>query len=138
MSNTRLEQILDIVNANSEEAVDDLLTLLHPEDHTKEEIQESYEEVVGYDPTSYFDKQEIDEIICSIRDDVGTPSDVVEYITHEKEELIKESYEHFESDKLEHLSDAVNKVLKDKFGWSNLEDDIEDLELDDDAEDDDF
>lgn len=134
---TRLEEVLAIANATSEESVDDVLTLLHPDSHKKEEIQESFEEVIGYDPTSYFDRKELDEMLESIRDDIGTPSDVKDYITNNKEELVTETYNQFDSDRLEHLRDAVNKVLKEKFGWDcfgfdDIEDDEEELDEDDD------
>ena len=70
---TRLEEILSIVTANSEEAVDDFLVIAHPENHEKEEIQETFEEVIGYDPLSYFDKKELGEKLDSMIENHETP-----------------------------------------------------------------
>ena len=79
----RLNEIIAIVNANSEEDVSDLLTLMSPDNTPKEEIQETFEEVIGYDPLSYFDKKELGEKLDSMIENHETPEDVAEDLYNE-------------------------------------------------------
>lgn len=121
----RLEEILQIVTTNSEEAVDDFLTLLSPEKSTKEEIQSTFEDVVGYDPTSYFDKQDIGEILTAIAEDDETPEETSLYINDNKDEVVQEVYDVFEENKPGYFDDVINGVLEEKTGWSTDESDDE-------------
>lgn len=113
----RLEEILQIVSANSEEAVDDFLTLLSPEKSSKEEIQSTFEDVVGYDPTSYFDKQAIGEKLDGIAESNETPEETSSYIKDNRDDAIQEAYDAFEESKPAFFDSVINDVLEEKTGW---------------------
>ena len=127
---TRLEEILSIVTANSEEAVDDFLVIAHPENHEKEEIQETFEEVIGYDPLSYFDKKELGEKLDSMIENHETPEDVAEDLADQKDEIVDAAYEIFDDSKSDYLDEALNEAIEEKVGY------VADPDNDDDSNDD--
>ena len=126
----RLNEIIAIVNANSEEDVSDLLTLMSPDNTPKEEIQETFEEVIGYDPLSYFDKKELGEKLDSMIEDRETPEDVVEDLADQKDEIVDAAYEIFDDSKSDYLNEALNEAIEEKVGY------VADPDNDDDSNDD--
>ena len=126
----RLNEIIAIVNANSEEDVSDLLTLMSPGNTPKEEIQETFEEVIGYDPLSYFDKKELGEKLDSMIEDRETPEDVAEDLADQKDEIVDAAYEIFDDSKSDYLDKALNEAIEEKVGY------VADPDNDDDSNDD--
>lgn len=126
----RLNEIIAIVNANSEEDVSDLLTLMSPGNTPKEEIQETFEEVIGYDPLSYFDKKELGEKLDSMIENHETPEDVAEDLADQKDEIVDAAYEIFDDSKSDYLNEALNEAIEEKVGY------VADPDNDDDSNDD--
>lgn len=129
---TRMEDILAIVTTNSDEAVDDFLTLMNPDNSTKEEIQETFEEVIGYDPTSYFDYGTLKVMLENMKHSDDIPKDIIDVLESEEDEIIKEAYEKFDSDRNIFLQDALNYAIEEKTGFNPGSSDVED---DDETED---
>ena len=124
---TRLEEILSIVTANSEEAVDDFLVIAHPENHEKGEIQETFEEVIGYDPTSYFDYDTLKVLLENMKNSGELPKDVIEVIESDTDEILKEAYDKYDSDRSIYLQDALNYAIEEKTGFNpGMEDEDDD------------
>lgn len=115
---TRMEDILAIVTANSDEAVDDFLVLTHPENSSKEEIQETFEEVLGYDPTSYFDYGTLRVMLENMKNSEDIPRDVIEVLESDEEEILKEAYEKFDADRNMYLQDALNFAIEERTGFN--------------------
>lgn len=129
---TRMEDILAIVTANSDEAVDDFLVLTHPETSSKEELQETFEETLGYDPTSYFDYATLRVMLDNMKNNEDVPKDVIETIESEQEDIIKEAYDKFDSDRNIHLQEALDYAIEERTGFSlnNIENESDDEEYD--------
>ena len=129
----RLKQVLDIVTSNSDEAIDDLLELMSPEDHTREEMGQTFEDTLGYDPTCYYDKKQLGQIADDIADDPATPSGVVDAINDGKEDLIESAYNIFADGRdSAFLAAAMEEAIEDSTGISiDIESDEEDDDLDD-------
>ena len=123
MASARLKQILDIITTNSEESIEDFLIMSDPDSHSREELQETFEEVLGYDPITHYDRQGMSEIADEIAGDVETSEEVSEYIKESKDELLDEALENFEADKPDYYKKAVEDVLSDKFDYPSNEDD---------------
>ena len=135
----RLEEILKIVNANSEESIDDVLTLLSPDAVSKEEIQETFEEVLGYDPTTYYDIKDIHDRINKIMD-ADIPEEVVDFLASDKQLVAQESFDVFEENKPKYFDESISQVILDKTGHdimedTDLEDDDDDAIVEDDLDD---
>ena len=112
----RLEDILAIVTANSDEAVDDFLVLSNPENHTKEEVQQSYIDIVGYDPTNYYDIRTLREMLDKMKHSNDIPRDVIDTIESDEDSIIDDALERYELNKESHLSDALNFVIEERTG----------------------
>lgn len=125
---SKLNDILAIVSANSEESIDDFLTLLSPEVSSKEEIRQTFEDTIGYDPVSYFDKKEIKEKINNLLEE-DIPDEVSDYLTSDTEEVVNDVYEVFDENKSQYLDEALNTTVYENTGWSPSEED-DDNELD--------
>lgn len=128
----RLEEILQIVSANSEESVDDVLTLLSPDALPKEEIQETFEEVLGYDPTTYYDIKDIHNRIDKIMEEADIPEEVSDFLASDKQLVAQESFDVFEENKPKYFDESISQVILDKTGHDIMEDtDLEDVDDDD-------
>ena len=128
----RLEEILQIVSANSEESVDDVLTLLSPDALPKEEIQETFEEVLGYDPTTYYDIKDIHDRIDKIMES-DIPEEVVDFLSSDKQLVAQESFDVFEENKPRYFDESISQVISDKTGHDIMEE--SDIDNDDDFDD---
>lgn len=125
---SRLNEILTIVTANSEEDVDDLISLLTPDSCDAGELGETFESVIGYDPISYYDKKRLESLIDDIKDNGDTPEDVSEYINSSKEELVNDAYDDFDDHRDEYLEQSLNRVIEDKTGFDLLDSDEDDAD----------
>ena len=134
----RLKQILDIAKANSEDAFEDIIDLMKPEGKNRYEMGETFEEVLGYDPITYYDKQQLGKIADEISLDPMTPSEIVDYLKDKEQRVsvINRAYEIFEEERDEtFLPAALEEALEEETGVSvsiNVEED--DYDYDDDGE----
>ena len=132
---SRMNELLSIITANSDESIDDLLVMMAPENNSKEEIQETFENLLGYDPTTYFDKKIVNDQIDDITMSNDTPEDIVTSIEDSKEDIINETIDDYENKKHAQLKESLYQVLEDRFGWCPQPDDGEDDSEDDDDDD---
>lgn len=126
---SRLENILAIVTATGEESVDDLLTLLSPEKHEKEEIQQTFEEVIGYDPTSFYDKRGIEDAVdeASVRMDYA--EEVRDEIVKNKETIASAAFTAFDNGKPGAFRHHVENTLREEGILDEEENSLEDDDL---------
>lgn len=122
---SRLKEILDIVSANSEEDVDNLLEMMSPQDYTRSEMSEIMESGLGYDPISYYDKRRLGDLVDQMKEDNNLPDDV-DTLLEDREALIDASYNAFDENRDNYLKDSLDQVIEEKTGYT-----------DDDSEDDD-
>ena len=139
--NGTLENVLQILSATSDQSFDDLADLMKPEDHSREEMQETYEETLGYDPTTYFDKRDMKNIINRLASDENTPDEALDYIKNQEETLLDEAFEQFDSGRGVFLQAAVEQVIEEATGVeidADLPEDFDDFDDDDSDESEDF
>ena len=122
---SKLKEILDIVSANSEEDVDNLLEMMSPQNYTRSEMSEIMESGVGYDPMSYYDKRRLGDLVDQMKEDSNLPDDV-DTLLKDKEALVDASYDAFDENRDSYLKDSLDQVIEEKTGYT-----------DDDSEDDD-
>lgn len=123
---SRLKEILDIVSANSEEDVDNLLEMMSPQNYTRSEMSEIMESGLGYDPISYYDKIRLGDLVDQMKEDSNLPDDV-DTLLKDKEALVDASYDAFDENRDSYLKDSLDQVIEEKTGYTD----------DDDSEDDD-
>lgn len=128
---SRLKEILDIVTANGEEAVDDLMQLMRPEEYNRDDMGQTFEDTIGYDPTSYYDKKDIKEQIREFQDEESVPDEVYEYLRSDTIE--EDAYEKFDDVRMDHVRNVVVDTVLDETGYDLNEKTYpdEDVTLDD-------
>lgn len=138
MSN-RLTEILDIVSASGEESDSLLADLLKPEDMTREQAQEVFEEAIGYDPTTYFDKKDIKQCVDDLIEDKSIPEEVSSSISKDKDEIVDVAFQIFDESREAHVSDAVSEAVHESLGFDlySSDNDEDEYEEDDDYDDED-
>ena len=129
---SQLKNILDIVSASGEESDDVLMDLLKPEKMTREEAQVAFDNALGYDPTTFFDRRDIEEHVESFIADDLTPANISSIVADDKATIVDMAFEKFDDARQEHLATAVSEAVYDATVW-DLSDD-EDSESDDDDE----
>ena len=100
----------------------------------REEAKEVFERIFNYDPVSYYDKQDIAEIVDSKLEDAK-----YSHLEDDRDDIIDESYEIFDGNRHIHLDSAVKTALDLRMGADD-DDDINDIrkQLSDDFDDEDF
>lgn len=132
MSN-RLQQLLDIATANSEDDFADFSDITKPENYNREEMSVMLEDTLGCDYTSYYDKQQLRNIAESIRGDFETPEVVKDYLSN-PDDAVEKAYGIFEQMRDESvLPAAMESAIEEVTG---VEIDI-DVDEDDDFDDED-
>lgn len=131
--NGTLENVLQIVSATSDQSFEDLADLMRPEDHSREEMQETYEETLGYDPTTYFDRRDMKDIVERIADDPNTPDEALGYIKDQGDDLIDDAFDQFDSSREVFLQAAVEQVIEEATGVE-VNADLSDDDFDDESE----
>jgi len=111
---SRLEEMVKLVTADSEESVDDVLALLSPEKHDKEEMQQTFEEVIGYDPINYYDKEGIKLAVDEASERVELSEEVRLQIAKDKEQLADAAFESFDSAKPSAYRHHVDRILEEE------------------------
>jgi hypothetical protein len=134
----RLEEMLAIVGANSDENLDDFVDLMRPEKFSRAEMQQIYEETIGHDPTSFFDKKEMGDMADQIASYPETPQEAVEVITNSKRELVESAYKIYDQNRPSYLRTSVEDALEEATGISvNQDDSVDEEEENEDDEDED-
>lgn len=62
----RFRDLLSIVTANSDENTDDYLELLQPDQSNRFEMGAKFENTIGYDPITYYDRRELGRMIDAL------------------------------------------------------------------------
>ena len=114
---SRLSDILDIVSASGENSDDVLLELLQPEKMTREEAQVVFDDSIGYDPTTYFDKRDIAEHVEALIVDDLTPANISTLVAEDKSNIVDSAFDKFDESRQEYLADAVAEAVYDATGW---------------------
>lgn len=133
---SRLNDLLNIVTANSEENIDDFLELLKPDNKSTEEMGSIYEETIGYDPITYFDKVSLNNMIDIIKDLPETPEAVVEALDDSRTEIIESAFNIFNENKIDtFLPAALEEAIEEITGVSidiefNVSDEDDDYDMD--------
>ena len=130
--NSKLQEILDIVSASEDEADDILIALLRPEVLSREEAQEMFDVGIGYDPTTYFDKRDIERHVDGVVDEFHLPDEIIDDIIENKTTITDKAFEFFDESRQDYLKDNVIEAINDV-----IDDDIRSyLEEGDDIEED--
>lgn len=122
---SRLQEILDIVNATEESSYDDLAELLKPEALDRDSAGEIYSATLGYDPTSYFDKKEISDKVHTLATESDIPEDVSTSILDDEEDIAETAYNKFEERRSDFMDEVIEETITEKTGWSENEEDDE-------------
>lgn len=138
---TRLEEVLGIVNANSDEAFDDLSDLMKPDDFTRDQLGSAYESAVGYNPITYYEKKELNTSIDALKDTDTLTDHQEDYIDANRGLIVDDAYDRYDKHyRSRALNDALVDALSDHCGvdysateeLQNNDDEIEgDYDIDD-------
>lgn len=137
---SRLDELLQIASANSEEAFNDLADLMSPEKFTKEELSSNMEEALGYDPISYHDKKFMEEYFDKLLDNPDISSADKLSLKDDKEKILSDAYTMYQVDSEGTMMSAVDAscarygiIIPDN---SEYDENEEDVDEDDDEDDD--
>lgn len=130
---SRLDEILTIVSATEESAYDDLAELLKPESLNRDNAGEIYEAMLGYDPTSYFDKKEIADKVHTFATDTDMPEDVASVVLEDEIRISNSAYEKFDDRRSDFMDEVVEEAITEATGWSST--DTDDVDVDDEYDD---
>lgn len=113
-----LNELLDIINASDPEAGEDFLKLLQPEKLDRYEMGSLMEATLGNDLTSYYDKKEISDYLTLIENHELIADDLKEFIRSNREEIIKDCYDDYDSTRPVFTHGAVDGYLEERFGYN--------------------
>ena len=105
---SRLEEVLQIASANSEEAFDDLADIMSPDKFTKEELSSNMEQALGYDPISYHDKRFMEEYFDKLLDSPDISSADKLSMKDDKEKILSDAYAMYQADSEGAMMSAVD------------------------------
>ena len=129
---SRLNDMLNMLTSSGEESDALLADLLRPESMTREEAQETFDSCLGYDPTTYFDKRDIEKHVNNFIESDDTPDDVAVVVIEEKDNIVKDAFERFDESRDDYLVEAVNDAISEITGYdADVADMLEDLDSDD-------
>ena len=134
---SRLNDILDIVSASGEESDEVLMDLLRPDRMTREEAQIAFDDALGYDPTTYFDKRDIEDHVKSFIVDAAIPENISTIVADDKTTIVDDAFEIFDANRETYLRDSVVEAVYQNTGYNSSDDEYEDDEMSDDSESDD-
>lgn len=135
---SQLKNILDIVSASGEESDEVLMDLLKPEKMTREEAQVAFDNALGYDPTTFFDKRDIENHVESFIADDSTPDDISTMITDSKDLIIDEAFDIFDANRESYLRDSVAQAVYNNTDYpavATMDDDAGDYDDDEEYDD---
>lgn len=119
MKGKKSEALLAYINATvsstSEEGLDPLLKLMNPSSD-RLEMGDVYDDVLGYNPITYFDKEEIRSLtkLC----EKYAPEPTAALIKDMEEEIINQTFIRFNTNRSAQLNKDFAAVIKNLTGWS--------------------
>lgn len=116
-----LDYIVRCNNATYDDAVDDILKMADPGNYeSRDEMEDHFEECLGYNPLTYFDRkfieQQFDEVI------VNAPYSVRDQLRSKHDEIIERTLECIDDVNDTILRKVFIDVIKDTIGWQPIED----------------
>jgi C-terminal processing protease CtpA/Prc len=135
MKNISTKTLLDYISAtssaNSEEDQVLLMTLMKPTSD-RDEMGEVYECLLGYNPITHFDEQDLNKVYVDIIASEcfqKAPHSVKEYLASEenKNELIKRALSLLDDEHDDYLQDIMVDIIKDETSWEFAMPDCEDI-----------
>ena len=109
--NKYLEFIQKAATADSESDIDNLFTVFTPEGKSRSQMGEVYEDVLGYNPITHFDVEELSGVIASILDDADP--DFISAIKPKRNALISRAMEIFDTERTETLKKCLAMAGKE-------------------------
>lgn len=116
-----LDFMVRCTNATSDDLIDDLTRMADPDTFdSRDEMESHFEDCLGYNPMSYFDKKMINEQFDDILNDA--PYSVQNQLRLKRDEIIERTLE-CDSDVSETvLRKVFISVIRDTVGWQPVED----------------
>ena len=116
-----LDYMVRCSNATYDDAVDDLLRMADPTNYdSQDEMEDHFEECLGYNPLTYFDKkfieEQFDEVIAS------APYSVRDQLRTKHDEIIDRTLECIDDVNDTVIRKVFIDVIKDTTGWQPIED----------------
>ena len=116
-----LDYIVASATSHSEEDQSYLMKLMTPS-ADRDEMGEVYDSLLGYNPITYFDEQDLSRIYASIVTSDSfqkAPSNVKEFLSSEenKKMLIERAMSWVDDEKEEYLLEIISNAISDEIGW---------------------
>lgn len=136
--NSKIDELAALANAASEEDVVELVDkfegfaspLMNPL-HDREEMGETFDNLLGYNPIDCYDEQHIRKTLEELKEDAD--ADVSDLIDESEGSIIAEVMDL----KLDMLEEQTKKITEAITGWSSDDDANSSFEIDDDEDPDD-
>lgn len=129
---TLLDYIQETVTASSECDLDHLMILMRPTED-REEMGAAYNELLGYNPITYFDEKYLHREYANIIS--RAPSYIKETLRDKEDQIIEQAMDKYDSLRDDFLVKVLAKVVMDETGWDDPELSAGEFELDDDGDD---
>lgn len=121
------DDLKTLLTATNEEEYEDILRLSTPEEFdSRDEFEECFIDVLGYNPMSYFDNKLVDEEFDEIVE--KAPISIQAQLRDKKTEIIGRTLDYCRDVNDTVLHKILVEVVKDTVGWKPIED--EDVSLD--------
>lgn len=104
-----LEYVTRTATANDEKDVEVILKLMHPVDDP-DEMGETFEDVLGYNPIVYYDEKTIEDLLKTGSESLSEASK--EIIREHSSEIISEVLNHYQMKKEKHLAESMVAVIR--------------------------
>lgn len=111
-----LKEVLDLIQADDDQSVADLYDLMRPDQHSDAEMQAMYEDALGYDPTTFFEKREMANIANRIMDSDVVPEEASTYVRDNFDDIVTSSYEAYQENKPIFQQAAVEQCISERVG----------------------
>lgn len=112
-----LKEVLDTIQANDDQSVEDLYDLMRPDQHSDAEMQAMYEDALGYDPTTFFEKREMVNIANRIMNSGDVvPEEAIVYVRENFDDVVESSYEAYLENKPIFQQAAVEQTISERVG----------------------
>lgn len=115
MKNSVLARVLETTMACDEDDVTRLYRLLNPT--TREEMGIVYNETIGYNPVTYFDKREAEDYFNILM--LDAPQSVRASLQNKRDEIVEAVIEHKENLSHDYIISLLNLEIAKVTGWKN-------------------
>lgn len=109
-----MEYLKKTISAESEEDLEYLYKALRPS-NDREEMSEVYKEVLGYNPLTYFDHSDIEELYNEIVE--MAPDSLRDSLIEDRNDIIQTTMDRKEKLHGEYLLSLLMLVIKEETGW---------------------